>query len=89
MTDPASASVEERAGLGSFQAIAAVCLCGIFAFLNLYVTQPMLPLLEGVFHTSKSVVGLTVSAATLGRLPALTAPYMAYAEWEAAAEALE
>ena len=74
MTGPASASVEERAGLGSFQAIAAVCLCGIFAFLNLYVTQPMLPLLEGIFHTSKSVVGLTVSAATLG--VAISAPLL-------------
>lgn len=61
-------------GLGSFQAVAAVCLCGIFAFLNLYVTQPMLPLLEGIFHTSKSVVGLTVSAATLG--VAISAPLL-------------
>lgn len=60
--------------MGSFQAVAAVCLCGIFAFLNLYVTQPMLPLLERIFHTSKSVVGLTVSAATLG--VAISAPLL-------------
>jgi len=64
----------ERVGLGSFRAVAAVCLCGVFAFLNLYVTQPMLPLLESIFHTSKSVVGLTVSAATLG--VAISAPLL-------------
>jgi predicted MFS family arabinose efflux permease len=61
-------------GLRSFRAVAAVCLCGVFAFLNLYVTQPMLPLLERIFHASKSVVGLTVSAATLG--VALSAPIL-------------
>lgn len=77
--NPAVETLRERpasgqAGLGSFQAIAAVCLCGVFAFLNLYVTQPMLPLLEGIFHTSKSVVGLTVSAATLG--VAISAPLL-------------
>lgn len=82
--NPAIEIIEERltppspikpaSGLGSFRAVAAVCLCGIFAFLNLYVTQPMLPLLEGIFHTSKSVVGLTVSAATLG--VAISAPLL-------------
>lgn len=82
--NPAIEIVEERltplpptrpgSSLGSFRAVAAVCLCGIFAFLNLYVTQPMLPLLEGIFHTSKSVVGLTVSAATLG--VAISAPLL-------------
>ena len=61
-------------GLGSFRAIAAVCLCGVFAFLNLYVTQPMLPLLERIFHASKSAVGLTVSASTFG--VALSAPIL-------------
>lgn len=55
-----------RFGLGPPQALAAVCLCGVFAFLNLYVTQPMLPLFERLFHVSKAAVGLTVSAATLG-----------------------
>lgn len=78
-SNPALQFVEERrgsqnGGLGSFQAVAAVCLCGIFAFLNLYVTQPMLPLLEDIFHASKSVVGLTVSAATLG--VAISAPLL-------------
>lgn len=57
-------------GLRSVRAVVAVCLCGVFAFLNLYVTQPMLPLLERIFHASKSAVGLTVSASTI----ALAAP---------------
>ncbi|HEX5236495.1 MAG TPA: MFS transporter [Silvibacterium sp.] len=78
--NPAIESVKERAhpldapGSRSFRAVAAVCLCGVFAFLNLYVTQPMLPLLERIFHASKSVVGLTVSAATLG--VAISAPIL-------------
>lgn len=42
------------------------------AFLLLYCTQPLLPLLAQVFHASKTGVGLTVSAATLG--VALSAP---------------
>jgi YNFM family putative membrane transporter len=54
------------AGLGKPQAVVAVCLCGVFAFLNLYVTQPMLPMFERTFGASKSAAGLTVSAATLG-----------------------
>ena len=41
-------------------------LCGAFAFLDLYCTQPLLPLLEHVFHASKASVGLTISASTLG-----------------------
>nr|WP_252263855.1 MFS transporter [Paracidobacterium acidisoli] len=53
-------------GLGPLRAIVAVCLCGVFAFLNLYVTQPMLPLLSNIFHASRAAVGLTVSASTLG-----------------------
>ena len=78
--NPAIESVAQRlpppdkAGLGSFRAVAAVCLCGVFAFLNLYVTQPMLPMLERIFHASKSVVGLTVSSSTLG--VALSAPIL-------------
>ena len=78
--NPAIEIVEERLpppdkpGLGSFRAVAAVCLCGIFAFLNLYVTQPLLPLLERIFHAPKSAVGLTVSASTLG--VALAAPIL-------------
>jgi YNFM family putative membrane transporter len=60
--------------LGSPAAVAAVCLCGVFAFLDLYVTQPLLPLFTHVFHASKSVASLTVSTATLG--VAISAPIL-------------
>lgn len=53
-------------------AAAAVALCGLCAFLELYCTQPLLPLLTRLFHASKTGVGMTVSAATLG--VALSAP---------------
>jgi predicted MFS family arabinose efflux permease len=56
----------------SVWAAAAVALCGVCAFLQLYCTQPILPLLTRLFHASKTGVGLTVSAATLG--VALSAP---------------
>jgi predicted MFS family arabinose efflux permease len=49
-----------------------VALCGVCAFLELYCTQPLLPLLARLFHASKTGVGLTVSAATMG--VALAAP---------------
>lgn len=59
-------------GLRPARAIAAVLLCGVFAFLTLYSTQPLLPMLTLVLHASKAAVGLTVSASTLG--VALAAP---------------
>jgi YNFM family putative membrane transporter len=54
------------------KAAAAVALCGVCAFLQLYCTQPLLPLLAHLFHASKTGVGMTVSAATLG--VAISAP---------------
>jgi YNFM family putative membrane transporter len=45
---------------------AAVFLCGMFAFINLYCTQPLLPLLSRVFHASEAQVSWTISASTLG-----------------------
>ncbi len=56
----------------SRKAAAAVTLCGVCAFLELYCTQPLLPLLAHNFHASKTGVGMTVSAATMG--VALSAP---------------
>jgi MFS transporter, YNFM family, putative membrane transport protein len=53
-------------GLQPGRAVAAVVLCGVFAFLTLYSTQPLLPMLTLVLHASKAAVGLTVSASTLG-----------------------
>jgi YNFM family putative membrane transporter len=49
-----------------------VALCGVCAFLELYCTQPMLPMLARLFHASKTGAGMTVSAATLG--VAISAP---------------
>lgn len=49
-----------------------MALCGVCAFLELYCTQPMLPMLARLFHASKTGVGMTVSAATLG--VAISAP---------------
>jgi MFS transporter, YNFM family, putative membrane transport protein len=67
------------AGMGPLSSIFAVCLCGVFAFIDLYATQPLLPLLAALFHASKAAVGLTVSASTLG--VAISAPFFgAFAE---------
>ena len=54
------------------KAAAAVALCGVCGFLELYCTQPLLPLLAHIFHASKTGVSMTVSAATLG--VAISAP---------------
>jgi MFS transporter, YNFM family, putative membrane transport protein len=50
----------------------AVALAGFSAFLHLYATQSLLPLLTQVFHVSKVEASLTVSATTIG--VALAAP---------------
>jgi predicted MFS family arabinose efflux permease len=64
-------SQQDRTVPGALAA-AAVALCGVCAFLELYCTQPLLPLLAQIFHASKTGVGMTVSAATMG--VALAAP---------------
>lgn len=61
-----------HSGVGPVRAIAPILLCAVFAFLTLYCTQPLLPMLTAVFHASKAAVGLTVSASTMG--VALAAP---------------
>ncbi|HEX6535664.1 MAG TPA: MFS transporter [Gemmatimonadaceae bacterium] len=45
--------------------VLAVALAGFCCFLDLYATQPLLPLLESVFHASKAAAGATVSAGTI------------------------
>ena len=66
-------------GIGPLSSVFAVCLCGVFAFIDLYATQPMLPMFARLFHASKAGVGLTVSASTLG--VAISAPFFgAFAE---------
>ena len=49
---------------------------GFCSFLQLYATQPLLPLLADVFHAGKTAVSLTVTAAGLG--VALGAPIAGY-----------
>lgn len=44
----------------------AVVLAGFCAFLDLYATQPLLPLLSNLFHASEVAVSLTVTLATAG-----------------------
>jgi YNFM family putative membrane transporter len=53
-------------GLRPYSHVLAVFFCGTFAFLDLYCTQPLLPLLAHVFHASEVHVGLTISASTVG-----------------------
>ncbi len=50
----------------------ATMLAGMCTFLNIYCTQPLLPLLRETFHASELEVSLTVSATILAT--ALTAP---------------
>jgi predicted MFS family arabinose efflux permease len=60
--------------LHPLRGVVGVFVCGLVAFLTLYATQPLLPLLEALFHASKSAVGWTVSASTLG--VAIAAPLL-------------
>ncbi|BDI34202.1 hypothetical protein CCAX7_62530 [Capsulimonas corticalis] len=53
---------------------AIVALTGFCAFLDLYATQPLLPLLMRLFHATEAHVSLTVSAATVG--VAISAPFV-------------
>jgi predicted MFS family arabinose efflux permease len=52
----------------------AVALAGLCAFIDLYATQSLLPLLAGEFRASAAEVSLTVSATTLA--VALVAPFV-------------
>jgi YNFM family putative membrane transporter len=53
-------------GLRPYTPLFAAFLCGAFAFIDLYCTQPMLPMLAHVFRASEARVSLTISASTLG-----------------------
>jgi predicted MFS family arabinose efflux permease len=55
-----------EAGMRPFGRVLAVFFCGMVAFLDLYCTQPLLPLLSQIFHASEGHVSLTISASTLG-----------------------
>jgi MFS family permease len=51
-----------------------VAFAGFCAFLGLYLTQPLLPMLEQVFHAGKMAVSMTVTGTTLG--VAIAAPFV-------------
>jgi predicted MFS family arabinose efflux permease len=53
--------------------LVAITLAGLCAFLDVYATQPLLPLFESLFHTTAAAAGLTVSATTIA--VALSAPF--------------
>src|SRR6476660_6750517 len=54
-------------GNASFRrSVLPVVLAGFTAFLNLYATQPLLPLLMRVFNATHFAVSLTVTASTMG-----------------------
>jgi len=61
-----SATGAQSSQIGPPSRVLAIFLCGVFAFLDLYCTQPLLPLLARVFHASETKAGLTISASTLG-----------------------
>lgn len=56
----------QRNGSAKRPPIFAVVLAGFCAFLDLYATQPLLPLLSDLFHAGKVAVSLTVTLATVG-----------------------
>jgi predicted MFS family arabinose efflux permease len=56
------------------KATVATMLAGMCTFLNVYCTQPLLPLLRQTFHASELQVSLTVSATIFAT--ALTAPFI-------------
>jgi MFS transporter, YNFM family, putative membrane transport protein len=62
-----------RQAVNSKHRIAAVVVAGYCAFLQIYATQPLLPMLMGVFHAGRVAVSLTVTMASLG--VAVAAPF--------------
>ncbi len=62
----AATATRREVGPQGSSAVLAMFLCGMFAFVDLYCTQPLLPMLSRVFHASEYAVGLTISASTLG-----------------------
>lgn len=71
---PSSASDHASVNTPSRVAIAACMLAGMCTFLNVYDTQPLLPYLQRLYHTSEIAVSFTVSATILA--VALTAPFI-------------
>jgi MFS transporter, YNFM family, putative membrane transport protein len=66
-------SAAPNAGARFDRATIAIMLAGVCTFLNVYCTQPLLPLLRHLFGATELEVSLTVSATILG--VALAAPF--------------
>jgi len=62
-----------QSGLGR-AGMLAISFAGFCTFLDLYATQPVLPLFERLFHVTKAEAGLTVSASTIA--VAVLAPFV-------------
>src|SRR6516225_9598842 len=61
----AAAGVKARPERSFRLAVLAVMVAGACTFLNVYCTQPLLPLFQRVFQASEVQVSLTVSVVTL------------------------
>jgi MFS transporter, YNFM family, putative membrane transport protein len=68
------AEISGTGALRPFAGVFAIAICGVCAFLDMYCTQPLLPLFVQLLHASKAAAGLTVSATTLG--VAIAAPFV-------------
>ncbi|HEY9628697.1 MAG TPA: MFS transporter [Coleofasciculaceae cyanobacterium] len=66
-------SLQQQTRLSRKGSAYAIAFVGFCSFLNLYATQPLLPLFTQIFHRSKVEVSLTVSATTIA--VALSAPW--------------
>ena len=66
-------SSSSSSGSNLDRATVAITLAGACTFLNVYCTQPLLPLLRQFFHASELQVSLTVGATILG--VAVAAPF--------------
>ena len=67
-------AVQAAATAGPDRGVLALGFAGFCAFLNVYATQPLLPLLGQVFAVSKAEAGLTVSAPSIAI--ALASPFI-------------
>ncbi|MDR3612593.1 MAG: MFS transporter [Candidatus Obscuribacterales bacterium] len=72
--DAVQANVSASLSAIPLTGILGVGVAGFCSFLNLYATQPLLPMLIDSFHASKAEVSLTVSAASLA--VACSAPFI-------------
>ena len=65
--------VGQAVAINRIGALTALFVAGFATFINLYITQPLLPLFREIFRASELQVSLTVSAPVLA--VALTAPF--------------